>query len=266
MLKTCMRLNRIPVYITPIGSRAFMGSTVKTSTLFRSLGSKQSKSSFAPYSTGSGNSSSTLPVSQGPPVAKVDPSPALFKVGLIREVDYHPDADKLFVSRIDVGNDDVRTVISGLTMHFQPEGLKNKHVVLVTNLKPQKLRGITSEAMILAGEHTDMLESSESRTVDSEVGWDSIVEERLNTVELVEPPTGSTVGDQLHFEGFDGQPADMVKPKQWFHMQEHMIVNESRQVAFKVNDESGKIVGYSRLINEKGEPATLRTLTEGSVR
>lgn len=249
------------VRTAPVSSRLVQANAL--------LNDRPALSRIAFYSTSPATEDSIPPLTKSakPAIVKVDPSPAEFKVGQIVNVDYHPDADGLYVSKVDLGNDDSRIVISGLTMHIRKEQLQGRHVVLVSNLKPRKIQGILSEAMLLAGEHTDLLEGSESRTVDSQMG-PSVVEERLNTVELVDPPKESHVGDQLHFEGFQDttKTHDIVKPKTWFHIQQYMFINGSRQVAFKVKDDEGKVSGYARLVNSKGEPATLRTLTEGTVR
>jgi methionine--tRNA ligase beta chain len=61
----------------------------------------------------------------------------------------HPDASKLFLETIDVGEDKPRTVISGLVDKVAQEDLQDRMVVLLCNLKPSKMRGIVSEAMVL---------------------------------------------------------------------------------------------------------------------
>ncbi len=72
------------------------------------------------------------------------------RVGLIVEVGPHPDAERLFVEKIDCGEAEPRTIVSGLAEHYRPEDLLGKMVVVVANLKPAKLRGIKSMGMILA--------------------------------------------------------------------------------------------------------------------
>ena len=79
------------------------------------------------------------------------------KVGEVLSCEKHPKADKLLVSQIDCGNGDVRQIVSGIANHFTPEEMKGKKVVVVTNLKPAKLRGVESQGMILAGEAADKL-------------------------------------------------------------------------------------------------------------
>jgi len=60
-----------------------------------------------------------------------------------------PKADKLLKATVRVGAGE-RTVVAGIAMHYKPEELVGKKVVLVANLKPVKLRGITSQGMMLA--------------------------------------------------------------------------------------------------------------------
>ena len=79
------------------------------------------------------------------------------KVGEVLSCEKHPKADKLLVSQIDCGNGDIRQIVSGIAQHYTPEEMKGKKVVVVTNLKPAKLRGVESQGMILAGDAADKL-------------------------------------------------------------------------------------------------------------
>ncbi|MBZ2175072.1 methionine--tRNA ligase [Schnuerera sp. xch1] len=74
-----------------------------------------------------------------------------FKVAEIIEVKQHPNADKLLVFKLKVG-DETRQVVSGIREYYSPEDLIGKKVVIVANLKPIKLRGEESKGMILAAE------------------------------------------------------------------------------------------------------------------
>lgn len=79
------------------------------------------------------------------------------KVGTILDCKKVEGADKLLVSTVDTG-DKKRTIVSGIAKHFTPEVLVGKQVVVVTNLKPVKLRGILSDGMILcAGDENENL-------------------------------------------------------------------------------------------------------------
>ena len=78
------------------------------------------------------------------------------KVGEIKECKQHPKADRLLVSQIDLGSE-VRQIVSGIAEHYQPEQLVGRKVLVVTNLKPVKLRGELSEGMVLAASNDGVL-------------------------------------------------------------------------------------------------------------
>ncbi len=63
-------------------------------------------------------------------------------------------ADKLLKLRIKVGEEE-RTLVAGVALHYAPEELVGKNVVVVFNLKPAKLRGIESQGMVLAASDDD---------------------------------------------------------------------------------------------------------------
>ena len=75
------------------------------------------------------------------------------RIGKIIEIDRHPEADKLYVEKIDVGEEKPRQIVSGLRDFYDRNEMLNKKVVVVTNLKPAKLRGVKSEGMILAADN-----------------------------------------------------------------------------------------------------------------
>lgn len=75
------------------------------------------------------------------------------RVGRILKAEKHPDADKLLCFSVDLGEEKPRSIVSGIAMHYRPEDLAGKQVVVLANLPPRKIRGVTSEGMILtAGE------------------------------------------------------------------------------------------------------------------
>ena len=73
------------------------------------------------------------------------------KVGKVIKCEKHPNADKLLVSQIDVGEETPRQIVSGIADVYKPEEFVGKKVIVVTNLKPAKLRGVESQGMVLAG-------------------------------------------------------------------------------------------------------------------
>jgi methionyl-tRNA synthetase len=71
------------------------------------------------------------------------------KVAQIKEVNEHPNADRLYVIILDLG-DKTKQVVAGIKASYQKEDLIGKQVVLVDNLEPAVLRGVESQGMILA--------------------------------------------------------------------------------------------------------------------
>ena len=71
------------------------------------------------------------------------------RVGEILEVEDHPQADRLYVLKVDVGGEE-RTLVAGLREHYEKDELLGKKVIVFTNLKPVDLRGVTSQGMVLA--------------------------------------------------------------------------------------------------------------------
>ncbi|KAK6786634.1 hypothetical protein RDI58_015159 [Solanum bulbocastanum] len=112
------------------------------------------------------------------------------QIGHIKKAWKHPSADSLLVEEIDVGEAKCRQVVSGLAKFCSPEQLTNRLVVLVTNMKPSKLRDVTSEGMVLCA-------SNEDHTV----------------VEPLIAPEGAKIGECISFAGHDGKPEDVLNPK-----------------------------------------------------
>lgn len=72
------------------------------------------------------------------------------RVAEIKNVKPHPDADKLLIIDIDIG--EKRTIVAGLAKFYKPEELVGKKIVVVSNLEPAMLRGIKSNGMLLAAD------------------------------------------------------------------------------------------------------------------
>lgn len=88
--------------------------------------------------------------------------------------------------------------------HIPMDQMRDRFVVVLANLKPSKLRGVESQAMVLCATSPDG-----------------------STVELVQPPVGSKVGERVLFEGHEGAAEDVLPPKKkiWEKVQllSHMI-------------------------------------------
>lgn len=134
------------------------------------------------------------------------------RVGLITKAQKHPDADSLYVEDIDVGEGQTRTVVSGLVKYIPLEKMQNRKVCVLCNLKPANMRGIKSEAMVLAASNSDH-----------------------TTVELVEPPEGAQVGERVTFAGFVGEPDEILNPKKkvWETLQVDLHTNTELVACYK---------------------------------
>ncbi|WP_088840782.1 methionine--tRNA ligase [Listeria sp. ILCC797] len=74
------------------------------------------------------------------------------RVAEVKQVEKVKKADKLLCFKLDLGEGELRQVLSGIAQFYAPEDLIGKKVIVVANLKPVKLRGLMSEGMILSGE------------------------------------------------------------------------------------------------------------------
>ena len=103
------------------------------------------------------------------------------RVGRIVDAWEHPDSEKLWCEKIDVGEEEPREIASGLRAYYATaDELKDRKVLVVCNLKPAKLGGFASNGMVLCA-------SSEDRS----------------TVAFVEPPEAAEVGERVSCEGVD---------------------------------------------------------------
>jgi methionyl-tRNA synthetase len=94
------------------------------------------------------------------PVAEVAPeSPKIpiddfvkvdLRVGMVLSAEPVKGADKLLHLKVDIGEAEPRTIVAGIAEAYKPEQLINRKVVIVANLQPRKLRGLTSNGMIVA--------------------------------------------------------------------------------------------------------------------
>ena len=76
--------------------------------------------------------------------------PLDLRVAKVEKVADHPEADKLYVLDIDVGHK--RQIVAGIKPYYKKEELEGKNIIVVSNLKPAKLRGVVSQGMLLAAE------------------------------------------------------------------------------------------------------------------
>lgn len=84
------------------------------------------------------------------------------RVAEVKQVEKVKKADKLLCFQLDLGEGKLRQVLSGIAEFYAPEDLLGKKVIVVSNLKPVKLRGLMSEGMILSGESNGKLQVIEA--------------------------------------------------------------------------------------------------------
>jgi methionyl-tRNA synthetase len=94
-----------------------------------------------------------------------------FRVAKIREVNDHPNADRLYVITVDLG-DRTKQVVAGIKNFYKKEDLVGRSVVVVDNLDPAMLRGVESNGMLLAASDDTGLSII---TLDKEIKLGSIV-------------------------------------------------------------------------------------------
>ena len=73
------------------------------------------------------------------------------KTGKVIKCERHPDAEKLLVLKVDLGDGDVRQIVSGIAGSYTPGQMCGKNIIVITNLKPSVIRGVESQGMLLAG-------------------------------------------------------------------------------------------------------------------
>src|SRR6185503_16624686 len=72
------------------------------------------------------------------------------RVGEVRTAERIPKADKLLLITVDIGEEKPRQILAGIAQYYEPEKLIGRKIVVVSNLKPRKLRGYESQGMLLA--------------------------------------------------------------------------------------------------------------------
>uniref|UniRef100_A0A2P2M8U1 Uncharacterized protein MANES_15G055300 n=1 Tax=Rhizophora mucronata TaxID=61149 RepID=A0A2P2M8U1_RHIMU len=167
-------------------------------------------------SDASGKKQQTKKAAEARPKGAVEPEISItrldIRVGLIKKAQKHPDADSLYVEEIDVGGGETRTVVSGLVKYIPLEEMQNRKVCVLCNLKPATMRGIKSQAMVLAASNSDHTK-----------------------VELVEPPQSAVAGERITFTGFEGEPDDVLNPKKkvWETLQVDLQTNADLVACYK---------------------------------
>jgi len=77
------------------------------------------------------------------------------KIGKVIEASNIVESDKLLLLKVDFGNNDIRSVVSGIAKYYKPENLINQKFIFVTNLEPRTILQYQSQAMIIAANSID---------------------------------------------------------------------------------------------------------------
>ena len=78
------------------------------------------------------------------------------RAGTVTEVADHPDAEKLYILKVDVGEEEPRTVVTNIKSFYPPERMMGRKLLIIANLKPANFRGVKSFGMLMAAEDLDM--------------------------------------------------------------------------------------------------------------
>lgn len=152
------------------------------------------------YESTTANTATTATAAKTITTKAVDPNILDLRVGLIKEIRRHENADSLYVSQIQVGptgdETSVLQVCSGLVGLVPMEKLHGRRVVIVNNLKPSKMRGVLSQAMLLCA--------------DGEAVVDG---ESKPNIEPVSPPQDAPLGSILEFLAEGNTSAGNKEPK-----------------------------------------------------
>ena len=182
---------------------------------------QMSSSSTPRSSNDSGVSSTSTNVSIDPIMSKFYKLD--IRVGEIMEVEKHPDADSLYITKINCGDQTgPRTVVSGLVKYFDSNYLIGQKVVILCNLKPSKLRGVLSEGMILTSVQQLNTEDKAS-----------------TKVELIQPSQFHSVGDfvTLQSNGSDSVISNdkskvTISKEIWDKTSPYLTINSDKMLCY----------------------------------
>jgi methionyl-tRNA synthetase len=91
------------------------------------------------------------PISPIAPTITIDDFSKIdLRVGVVKSAEAVKGADRLLHLKVDIGEPEPRTIVAGIALAYKPESLVGRKVVIVANLAPRKLRGLTSQGMIVA--------------------------------------------------------------------------------------------------------------------
>ncbi len=73
------------------------------------------------------------------------------RVATVKSVEPHPNADRLYVLKVDLGAElGERQLVAGLRAHYEADQILGRRIIVIANLEPATLRGVESQGMLLA--------------------------------------------------------------------------------------------------------------------
>nr|XP_029132013.1 aminoacyl tRNA synthase complex-interacting multifunctional protein 1-like [Labrus bergylta] len=166
------------------------GTTVSPRTVRRELREMGFRGRVSTYNkTKGGEKAEKTQAAPSQDEVKVDVSRLDMRVGHVISALQLPDSDSVYVQQVDVGEASHRTVVSSLAKHTPLDQMQNRLVVLLCNLKPAKIKGVLSQALIICASSPDK-------------------------VEILDPPSGAVPGDRVIFQDFPGEADKELNPKQ----------------------------------------------------
>lgn len=131
------------------------------------------------------------------------------RVGTIVEVNKAPDADTLYLTKVDIGGEFL-SIVAGLTKYLTVDELIGRNVIILCNLKPSKLRGHLSEGMIMCAKNAD-------------------------SMEVLEPPANAKPGDLVYCESYDRTPVEGGRDKKRLYdsLASDMLTNDQLIACYK---------------------------------
>ncbi len=97
------------------------------------------------------------------------------RVGKILEAGPHPNADKLLVLKVDLGELGTRQILAGIKQFYEPTDIIGKSIIIVANLKPRVMRGLESQGMLLAAVDGHPAENLALSSIDREIAPGTVV-------------------------------------------------------------------------------------------
>ncbi|TMW67168.1 hypothetical protein Poli38472_012284 [Pythium oligandrum] len=135
------------------------------------------------------------------------------RVGQVIEVTAHPNSEKHYIERVDIGKDEVIEMVMEHQPYFSEEEIINRKVVVLCNLKEVKVARHKSKGLILAFKNPK------------------------GTVELMEPHPDAEVGERVYASGEElvdpVTPIQMKKNKVWETLNKDIMTNKKLEVMFK---------------------------------